>query len=242
MTKIALSVLALAFGSATGAAAEECHPEIDASRPQMVVAYGSLMETESKQHTAPDTTDNLPVLVSGFQRAWNATAPFVGYSTTYLGVIETEGAQMNAAIYQALNTDEIAATDSREVLYCRRPVPTNSVTMLDGSNLDDTAQIWIYETKPEFLGTPTSELPITQSYVDTFLTGCLALDDAVTTDDLGDMTFSQTCITTTGSWSENWVNDRILPRRPYIHQDNAYHIDRLLHDQIPEQFEAIQIE
>ena len=46
---------------------------------------------------------------------------------------------------------------------------------------------------------------------------------------------------TTG-WSEHWVNDRIYPRRPFVHQPRAGEIDRLLSASLPELFGRIRLE
>ncbi|WP_196223413.1 gamma-glutamylcyclotransferase family protein [Roseibium sp. RKSG952] len=242
MNKTVLTVITLVIGFSGSAFADTCRPAVDPNRPQMVIGYGSLMQTASKQRTAPNTTANRPVLVTGYQRSWNAKGSPVGYSTTYLGVKAVEGARMNAAIYEYLNTDEIAATDQREGAYCRRSVPLDQVTMLDGGNLAEDAQIWIYETKPQSTAFPSEKWPIVQSYVDIFISGCLELEQAVVTDDLGDMSFSEACVAMTSDWSPDWINDRIHPRRPFAQQPNAGRIDRLLHAQIPAQFNAIRLE
>ena len=54
--------------------------------------------------------------------------------------------------------------------------------------------------------------------------------------------FAESCIATTDGWSPHWVNDRLQPRRPFIHQPKASAIDALLHKMVPEQFEEIRIE
>jgi hypothetical protein len=49
-------------------------------------------------------------------------------------------------------------------------------------------------------------------------------------------------VRTTDGWSKHWVNDRIYPRRPYIHQPNAWEIDAHLKRLLPELFGGIRIE
>ena len=63
------AAIALGLLWAVSVCAEDCHPEVDPSKPQYVVGYGSLMETASKRMTEPDAGTNLPVSVTGFQRS-----------------------------------------------------------------------------------------------------------------------------------------------------------------------------
>jgi len=73
--------------------------------------------------------------------------------------------------------------------------------------------------------------------VDIFLGGCLELEEKFELKE-----FAKQCVATSHGWSKHWVNDRIYPRRPFIHEPRAWKIDNLLHDTIPEYFEAITIE
>jgi hypothetical protein len=90
--------------------------------------------------------------------------------------------------------------------------------MLDGSSVP-SGQIWIYVNKPASLAPPDAEHPITQSYVDIFITGCLELQPRVSDPGLD---LVEQCVRTTSGWSKHWVNDRLQPRRPYIHQPRAW--------------------
>ena len=53
-----LACVALLAGAAH---AEDCHPQVDPSKSQYIVGYGSLMESPSKQMSEPNTGMNLPV-------------------------------------------------------------------------------------------------------------------------------------------------------------------------------------
>ncbi len=64
-----VAVLAWVALLAGAAHAEDCHPQVDPSKSQYIVGYGSLMESPSKQMSEPNTGINLPVRVTGFQRA-----------------------------------------------------------------------------------------------------------------------------------------------------------------------------
>lgn len=217
--------------------AQVCHPAIEASKPQYTVGYGSLMEDASRRRTAPNTGEALPVLVTGFERSFNARGSEVGFSTTFLGVTVVQDASMIATVYRVFNAVDITATDTREEMYCRVSVQPEQMRMLDGSSVQQ-GQYWIYVNKPEAVIAPTARFPIVQSYVDIFLTGCQQLGKRALAFE-GDL--MRACIVTTKGWSEHWVNDRIFPRRPFFHQPNAGIIDGLLHNNVPE-FQFVKIE
>ncbi len=77
---------------------QACHPAIDPLKPQYTVGYGSLMEDSSRRRTAHNTGEALPVLVSGFERSFNARGSEIGFSTTYLGVTVDPSASMVATV------------------------------------------------------------------------------------------------------------------------------------------------
>ena len=214
-----------------------CHPAVDATKSQYTVGYGSLMEDVSRRRTAPNTGEALPVMVTGFERAFNARGGEVGFSTTFLGVTMVPDAKMVATVYRVFNASDITATDAREEMYCRVRVEPDQIRMLDGSSVQ-TGQYWIYVNKPEAVKPATERFPIVQSYVDIFLTGCQQLGRRAIVFE-GDL--MRECIVTTKGWSQHWVNDRIFPRRPFFHQPNAGAIDLMLDKNVPE-FKFIKIE
>jgi len=228
----------LAFGLlfAGSTAADDCHPDLDPSIPQYIVGYGSLMQSASKRSTEPNSGINLPVVVTGFQRAWNHRGT---YPTTYLGVRPSKSTRMAAALYRSFLDDGKLESDSREFSYCRAAVDPASIRMLDGSTVPSPAQIWIYIDKPESLALPDEDYPLTQSYVDIFITGCMELQARVADQSID---FVDECVRTTDGWSKHWVNDRPMPRRPYIYQPMAFEIDKQLKRLLPELFESIEIE
>ena len=231
-----VAALALGLTQAGPAGADDCHPALDPSKPQYIVGYGSLMQSSSKRMTEANAGINLPILVTGFQRAWNTHGV---YPTTYLGVRPSKSAWMAAALYRDFLDDGKLGADAREMSYCRVAVAPASIEMLDSSTVPSPSQIWIYVNKPESLAPPDAENPIVQSYVDIFITGCLELQGRVADPDLD---FVAQCVQTTDGWSKHWVNDRLQPRRPYIHQPRAWEIDKHLKRLLPELVEAIRIE
>jgi len=215
-----------------------CHPTIDEARPQFTIGYGSLMQEESRLRTAPNTGEAMPVMVTGFERAFNASGNPVGFSTTYLGVIDKEDAKIAAALYQVFRSDDIKATDRRESSYCRFSVSPDQIRVLTGADIPANGQYWIYVNKPDYRAPASERLPLVQSYIDIFLTGCQQLSQRATE---FDGNFAVACLETTKGWSTHWVNDRLYPRRPFIYQPNAGWIDRLLNEHIPE-FQSVRIE
>ena len=229
----AFAVLGLWVGAAS---ADDCRPPVDPSRAQYIVGYGSLMQSASKRMTEPGAGINLPVLVTGFQRAWNHRGI---YPTTYLGVEPAKSARMAAALYRSFLEDGELQSDAREFSYCRAAVEPAAIQMLDGSTVPSPAEIWIYVDKPESLAPPAAHYPITQSYVDIFITGCMELQDRVFEPGFD---FVEQCVVTTRGWSKHWVNDRLQPRRPYIHEPRAFEIDGHLKRLLPAFVDSVRIE
>lgn len=231
-----LAVLVLCLAPPPVAAADSCHPAPDLSVPQYTLGYGSLMETESKQRTVTDAGPSLPVRVRGFRRGWIDPGTDPGPQPVYLGVRPDPDASMNAVIYRLGDPTDLARTDRREYVYCRAPVPPAHLEML-GGHARPNGQVWIYVTPDSHLGAATADTPIVQSYVDIFVNGCLELQDRHGLDG-----FARECIDSTAGWTAHWVNDRIYPRRPFIHRANAVRIDRLLQEALPDLFAGIRIE
>jgi hypothetical protein len=219
------------------APAVECHPVPDAGRPQVIVGYGSLMEDASRQRTSPRAGTAHPVGVAGFRRGWFARGSPVGFSTTYLGVVEDGRARLNGVAY-SVDAAELAATDAREASYCRARVASGDLTPLErGFSFPADAEAWIYVGTAASIAPPDARFPIVQSYVDVFLSGCLEQEERH-----GIPGFAAECVATTAGWSADWVNDRIFPRRPFIYQPRARQIDELLSARLGGLFSRIRIE
>jgi hypothetical protein len=215
----------------------DCRPAPDAAQPQYIIGYGSLMQDESRKRTSPQAGPAHPVQVSGFRRGWYAQGDPVGFSTTFLGVVPDAQRHFNAVIYR-VEPSELAATDRREASYCRVHVPFTAIQALSRDAAHAAGgQAWIYANTPEAIATPSARFPIVQSYVDIFVSGCLEQEQRF---DLKG--YAQQCLTTTQEWSAHWVNDRLHPRRPFIHQPKARQIDALLQRELPAYFSRIRIE
>lgn len=218
-------------------AEEDCREPVDASRPNVVIGYGSLMQEESRRRTAPRAGPAHPVDVAGYRRAWIARGEPVGFSTTFLGVTRDMHSHLNAVAYE-VDADELRATDQREASYCRMAVPASSIASLEKVPFElGSAQAWIYTNPPDTIAAPSVEFPIVQSYVDTFVSGCLEQEQRFGLDG-----FAKECLATTHDWSRHWVNDRVYPRRPFIYQPKARQIDQLLSQQVPGFFSQVKLQ
>jgi hypothetical protein len=223
-----------AFGDGSSG---ECNSPPDSSRPQYIIGYGSLMEDESRKRTSAHAGPAYPVEITGYRRGWFARGEPVGFSTTYLGVVQHRESHLNAVVYE-VDPAELLATDKRELSYCRAPVALSDITPLESQfRPAPNAQTWIYVNRPESVASPTSHYPIVQSYVDIFLSGCLEQEQR-----FGLVEFAKQCLSTTVDWSEHWVNDRIYPRRPFIFQPRARQIDNLLSQELQQYFSRVRIE
>ena len=195
-----------------------------------IFGYGSLVETNSRIRTSTDSKLAYPVEISGLQRGWWARVPVSGLSTTFLGCALSDSNIVNGVIFN-VNQSDLIKLDKREEGYQRILLDNNAIK--DYCNvLRKEDKVWVYINRDfgqkDFLGKniPDKEFPIVQSYVDICINGYLGLIEKYPF--LKKEKFIEKFITETKYWSEYWVNDRIYPRRPFIHCPNAYKIDSLL--------------
>ena len=212
-----------------------------------LIGYGSLMEEESRTRTTPTAKVAFPISVSGLMRGWFARTDVVGLTTTFLGCVRKDdhdsNYRMNAVIYRTTE-EELEATDKRELNYEREEVPRDHITDYV-SVLPDNARVWIYLNKftaenPMEKAFPNMDFPIVQSYVDICVNGCLEMEALYP--EAKKKQFAKDFLTTTYHWSTFWVNDRVYPRRPFIFRPNAYDIDALIKEHLPEYFDKIYFE
>jgi len=201
-----------------------------------IIGYGSLFKKSSLNRTLPDVNEIKPILLKNYKRSWNAIENITPtFSTTFLGVEKSFDSQMNAIIFEVENS-MIGELDKREFLYNRIKVEVSDIEFLASPfNVTDKDNIWIYVTKEP--AKPSQEYPIIQSYVDICISGCFEIEKDFKIDG-----FAKTFLLTTQQWSENWVNDRIFPRAPHIHQPDAYRIDKLIYENLEKYFRKIVIE
>lgn len=201
-----------------------------------IIGYGSLINRSSLNRTLPIVKDIEPVYLNNYKRSWNALEDqTVSLSTTYVGIEKSPDSVVNGIIFE-IPEELLGKLDSREFLYYREKVDLHEIDFLSNKfNITENDNTWIYVTKnPK---KPNEKSPIIQSYVDVCLSGCIDIEDEFKVED-----FAKNFILQTTNWSKNWVNDRIFPRAPHIHQPMAYKIDRLLFENINEHFKGITIE
>ena len=215
-----------------------CYPKVDLKQAQYFIGYGSLMKEAEKRQYGNTTGLNLPVYVKGFQREWSARGPNVGITlaATFLGVSVNKDATMAASIFRILNSKDVTSLDEHEFFYCRHAVDRKLISMADGTAVP-AGQFWIYVTRPEYHKKPSANYPITQYYADIFLEGCAELEDKFNLSD-----FLKDCVKTTAFWSEHWVNDRLYPRSALLVMPNALRIDKILQQELPNEFKSRNVE
>jgi len=76
--------------------------------------------------------------------------------------------------------------------------------------------VWMYV--PDAHERPTSDFPVVQTYLDVVLNGCMQW---------GGVSAAEEFITTTGGWSEYFLNDTPLGRRPWLNRLNYQAIDQV---------------
>jgi hypothetical protein len=214
-------------------------PLFSSQTTQWIFGYGSLISSTSRDSTYKT---NLPwkiVRVFGIGRGWWAPGTVAAgwggiigqdqqQAPTFLGALFDNSSTINGLIFQ-VNDTSLAAFDKRELTgagYNRISVPNNYIQTFDGVPLTNDDVVYFYNVIPELLSVPTKQSPIVTSYIDLILTACLDIDQALNQTD--SYNFTNEFVATTVGWSEHWVNDRLLPRRPWIYQPKSTLIDTIL--------------
>lgn len=192
--------LALLISASNSALSFECHPQIDSKRSQYIIGYGSLIDEQSKRKTDKTAQENRPITLKGYQRSWSIH----GTHSTFLSVTEKAKASFNGVIYKLKHPHHIRKYDQREKGYCRKEIFLHQINTF-GINLPQKIQCWIYISNHAKNESPSATFPIMQSYVDTFLRGCIQIEEKYQIKD-----FAKRCILTTTQWSNAWINDRTL--------------------------------
>lgn len=202
--------------------------------------YGSLINSVSSSRTVPSADKAFPLKIHGFQRGWWARIPVSGLSTTYLGCIRNilgdtkEITSVNGVVFE-VNKNDLLELDKREKGYTRVEVPKDRIADYC-KEVDSSDTVWVYLNNvakaKDFMknNLPNENFPIVQSYIDVCVNGCLELESTFPL--IKKERFTEQFISDTIGWNQFWVNDRIYPRRPFIHCPNAYQIDQLLMDNL----------
>ena len=194
---------------------------------QFIFAYGSLINADLRTQTAGEPLDAIAVRVSsefGYMRAWVDRCP-CGF--TALGLRRPRAGEapmtINGVVYP-VDGSNLPAFDKREANYHRLPLPRAMIAAISWQGLPETGDFWVYvpnepsSEQDADLPDPSASYPMLQSYIDVVLRGALRYG----TD------FAKEFIQTTAGWNVYWLNDRELPRRPWIHTSDYRSIDGLL--------------
>ncbi len=203
----------------------------------IVLGYGSLLSRGSRERYSGIYTQGLPVRVSGFKRAWVTRS--LQEKQTYVGAISDNTSQLNAQLIPAEVNPSLRA---REKNYRFVEVPANAISMVDSFYCEQTLshransnqanknallrdvlqhhQLWLCETL--LCHHASTDFPVSQSYIDTCLVGCL---------EHGGVSEATAFIEHTHGWEHPRINDRanpIYPRAAAISQQQLAQIDMLM--------------
>jgi hypothetical protein len=194
---------------------------------QFIFGYGSLINTASRNSTASAPIPAIPVRVSagfGFIRTWNDRSPS-GF--TALGLRKPrdgeQASTINGVLY-AVDGDDMAKFDAREEGYARVEIPHEDIEAVSWQSLPAAGHIWVYVpvqpgAEPGIgLPEPDAAFPMLESYIDVVVEGGLEYGAG----------FAREIIETTADWSQFWLNDRELARRPWVHDAKSGAVDKLL--------------
>jgi len=199
---------------------------------QFIFGYGSLINTASRNSTAGAATVAIPVRVSaafGYVRTWNDRAPSV---FTALGLRKPgagESAMTINGVLYPVEGDDMTKFDAREAGYARLEVPLADIEAVSWQSLPHEGHIWVYvPARPggvpgEGLPAPDAAFPLLESYIDIVIEGGLEYGPD----------FARELIETTMGWSQYWLNDRELARRPWVHDGKYAIVDKMLAETLP---------
>jgi len=202
---------------------------------QFLFGYGSLVNTASRNATAGRPIPAVPARIStafGHVRSWGEHIP-TGFTALVVRRAHSGEAPttINGVLYP-VDEKELPRFDEREIGYKRAPVPLNVIESAGWQRLPADANIWIYVfadngARPEdHAETPDRNHPILQSYIDLVVEGALEYGED----------FAGELIGTIGDWNQFWLNDRELPRRPWVFNKSYRTVDRVLAGTAPASF------
>ncbi len=183
-----------------------------------IFGYGSLICADSRSRTGV-TGSALPIEIKGIARRWSVHSP--EWNATAVGAHLSPESLCNG-VYFPVDGDNLARFDQREMGYQRINIEWSSVTALTDVPLPTQGTLWAYVGDNH--GEPTSERPITQSYLDVILNGCF---------DYG-LDFAAKFTELTQQW-QHLVNDRHQPLypRPLQSTERIHHIDQFVQKHLP---------
>jgi hypothetical protein len=218
--RVAKVVLLVILGLARPAFADDWWGRKLANQPEnFLFGYGSLINTDSRNATATQPIHAIPVRISasfGFLRAW-VDRSATGFTALGLRrpVAGEKAMTINGVLYPVEGTD-MSLFDRRETGYARVDVPLDAIEAVSWQQVPATGKVWVYipvgsnGTVGEDLPIASARYPLLQSYIDVVLDGALEYSPD----------FARELVETTQDWSSYWLNDRELPRRPWVFDKN----------------------
>ena len=192
-----------------------------------IFGYGSLINTASRNATASKPVIAVPIQIAaafGYVRCWCDRSPsgFTALGLRRLPPGES-GMTINGVLYPVEGND-MAAFDARESGYVRLEVPRDMIEAVSWQRLPEQGRIWVYvpategREPGEGLPTPNSRFPLLESYIDVVVEGGMEYGPD----------YARETIATTADWSAYWLNDRELPRRPWVFDKQYAAVDTML--------------
>lgn len=199
----------------------------DIHEPHIVVGYGSLMNTDSRQRFSAIPHDGIPVELKGFTRAWVTRSE--DERQTYVGAMPDHSARLNAQLLPSLMDPSLARRErdyqfvSVSVADLQFDIDRDAEAML--LPWLERRSLWVCET---LLQQPADDdFPVSQTYIDTCLAGCI--------EHAGEQEAVR-FIQTTQLWDHPRTHDRaspVYPRAGRVSAEMHARIDQIMADHLP---------
>lgn len=171
----------------------------------LVLGYGSLMSSDSRQRFSNIHHPGLMVTVSGYCRAWITRSQ--QEKQTYVGALPQASACLNAQL-MAVNMDPALAEREKDYQFERVAANNISSTLCSASASllhDWLSQRPVYICRSLASHIPAAEFPVHRTYVDTCMAGCLEADGVEA---------ARHFVLQTKHWNEHLIDDRDAPKYP----------------------------
>lgn len=125
---------------------------------------------------------------------------------TALGAYECEDGICNGTLFP-VSEEQLILMDLRELGYIRKVIDPININIIKGLGIKNDAIIYYYSVDQSNIKNPSPSYPISQTYVDLCMLGCLQVDKLI-----GNKNYQYTYefVNTTFNWKNNkfWINNR----------------------------------
>lgn len=160
-----------------------------------IFGYGSLINEYSRSRTG-HTGKSYPVLVHGLQRSWGN----VDGRYPIAPLVVKPGQGVCNGVLVEVEERALRDFDQREHGYQRIQISADQIEQLGDTKLTFSEPVWVYINYSAL--PPCHTNPITQTYIDTVLSGCLSVSTH----------FAEMFVATTSGWDNPYFNDRHSPK------------------------------